>query len=131
MDEKKVYVVTSGEYSDYGIKAVFDDIDKAQQYIDLHKKYGNGISEINDDIEEYILNSSVPSVRPIYYVEIDSKGNVERQYTQPYESDEPYEEVHYSKYCKTISAESDRGYDVALKIARDKLGMIKAMENGI
>lgn len=31
---KKIYIVTSGEFSDYGIHEVFDLKEKAQKYID-------------------------------------------------------------------------------------------------
>lgn len=33
---KKVYIITSGEYSDYTIKAVFSTREKAEEYVDTH-----------------------------------------------------------------------------------------------
>lgn len=47
-----VYIVVSGEYSDYSIEAVFDDLKSAEVYCALHNE------ETYDDyrIEEYPLN---------------------------------------------------------------------------
>ena len=47
METKKVYVVTSGEYSDYHIVGIFDSREKAEEYIN-HSTY----SDLND-VEEY------------------------------------------------------------------------------
>lgn len=53
----KVYIVTSGVYSDYGIEAVFSSVEKAQAFIDKGKKKGEYGSEYNDaHIEEYELD---------------------------------------------------------------------------
>jgi hypothetical protein len=51
----KVYVVTSGCYSDYGIEAVFDSMELAQNFISLYKNVGdlNGIEEY--DLSPYEL----------------------------------------------------------------------------
>lgn len=46
----KVYIVTAGEYSDYGIQKVFLDQDKAEKYA----KYRNGYNSWDDyRVEEY------------------------------------------------------------------------------
>ena len=44
----KVYIVTSGEYSDYQIESVFSDKEKAEKYIDTH--------DSDMEIEEYDLD---------------------------------------------------------------------------
>ena len=54
METKKVYVVTSGEYSDYHIKGIFDSREKAEEYINH-----SASTELND-IEEYNLNELKP-----------------------------------------------------------------------
>ena len=51
-DERIAYVVTSGEYSDYGISAVFDNLEAAKTYA---KHWGR--------IEQYSLNSTQPVER--------------------------------------------------------------------
>lgn len=60
----KVYIVTSGEYSDYGIDEVFDNREDAEKYVCLHKR------NILDDlrIEEYDIckNAELDNVK-VYY----------------------------------------------------------------
>lgn len=47
----KVYLVTSGEYSDYKVEAIFDDKELAKKFISLHGKHC-----CNDEIEEFEMN---------------------------------------------------------------------------
>lgn len=49
--EKKIYIVTSGEYSEYEINAVFTTKEKAVDYVEQHGTYY--------DIEEYDLDEEV------------------------------------------------------------------------
>lgn len=49
----KVYVVSSGEYSDFGIEQIFSSKEKAQQFIDISKEYGTGSF---NEIDEYELD---------------------------------------------------------------------------
>lgn len=44
----QVYVVTSGEYSDYGIDAIFSTAEKAQEYVSMR--------EFTDTYESYRIN---------------------------------------------------------------------------
>lgn len=44
----QVYVVTSGEYSDYGINAIFSTAEKAQEYVSM--------KEFTDENEYYRIN---------------------------------------------------------------------------
>lgn len=74
---KKVYIVTSGDYSDYGIEAVFDSKKLAEEYINKYKELGFGSCK---DIEEWNLN---PKTREIkkgfkpYMVRMDHEGILE------------------------------------------------------
>jgi len=54
----KVYVVTYGLYSDYGIEAIFSTKEKAEEYLKNAAEIGyeQGYSELNDDILEYELD---------------------------------------------------------------------------
>jgi hypothetical protein len=54
-----IYIVTSGEYSDYGINAVFDDKEKAEQWI-KEKRVIDYLEAGDYDIEEYKLNPTMP-----------------------------------------------------------------------
>lgn len=54
MEEKKVYIVTSGDYEDYGINAVFSTKEAAQKFIDDNFKNANYYVAI----EEYELDKT-------------------------------------------------------------------------
>lgn len=58
----KIYIVTSGEYSDYSIKAVFSTKEKAHKYIQQH---GTGFS-----IEIFDIDEEVKKEIKIWRVEI-------------------------------------------------------------
>ena len=50
----KLYVITSGEYSDYSIETIFDKEILANEYCKFKNKYGSGWGEYR--VEEYTLN---------------------------------------------------------------------------
>ena len=52
----KVFVVTEGVYSDFGINSMWSTREKAQAYIDKRMPF-QGYSGINEDIEEWELDS--------------------------------------------------------------------------
>ena len=64
-----VYIVTSGEYSDYGIDAIFSTYDKAEKFIALKNDEKNSYlwhEEYN--IEEYAVDDcEIISKNPMYY----------------------------------------------------------------
>lgn len=71
---KKIYVVTSGAYSDYGIDAVFDTEELAKKYIASFNK--GGFYEMF--IEEWILNPNKEEIkegRKAYRIRMDKQGN--------------------------------------------------------
>lgn len=59
--EQKIYIVTSGEYSEYGIDAVFTTKEKAVDYVEQHgTRY---------DIEEYNLDEEVEKKTQLWHIE--------------------------------------------------------------
>lgn len=74
MKSQIVYIVTSGEYSDYGINAVFSTEEKAKEYI----------AQFNDKgtyprpyfINEYIIDDTSKMKGKPYKVEMLKNGNV-------------------------------------------------------
>ena len=70
----KIYIVTSGTYSDYGIDGVFDTKEVAEKHIEA---FGKGRwDEMN--IEEWQLNPNEASLKKglkAYRVRIDKQGN--------------------------------------------------------
>ena len=52
----KIFVVTSGIYSDYDINSIYSTKGKAQEYINIRNKI-SGYPHMNDYIEEYELDA--------------------------------------------------------------------------
>ena len=75
----KVYIATSGSYSDYHIDAVFSTKENAEKYNDL---YGEGdfddIEEFEVDDEMALINRIRDGKITIYLVCIDRNGNVRK-----------------------------------------------------
>ena len=74
----KVYLVSSGRYSDYGIEQVFSTKEKAEEYIRLSKEYSD---ESLNEIEEYELDPQIKlphhfKFKYFYNVYMDRYGNV-------------------------------------------------------
>lgn len=68
----KIYIVTSGAYSDYGIDSVWSTEEKAKAYI-AQVQRGNG--DVNEDVEEYEVDAApLPSIRTL--VKMDREGNL-------------------------------------------------------
>jgi len=70
----KVYVVTSGQYSDYGIDAIFTTKELAEKFIDSFLKNYNEM-----EIEEWDLNPNEQHLkqnRKPYFLRINKEGNV-------------------------------------------------------
>jgi len=63
----KIYIITQGEYSDYGIRAVFTIPEKAQRY---KQKHGGNIEEYDSDLDDPDKN------KRIFYVEMKKDGDV-------------------------------------------------------
>jgi len=124
---KKIYVITSGEYSDYGIEAVFTTEELAKQWIgeDTHK---SGYCKYN--IEEYDLDSLAHRRVPAHSrieMEIGS-GKVlfiEKQFypasTDKYGVYGELGTVYVSLKCDTITVYLDHEYtyDRMTKIASE------------
>lgn len=74
---KTLYLVSSGYYSSYGVRAVFDDKNLAQKFIDSFK-----LSDYDKEsyrIEEYELNPGAEDLknnRKPFEVYMDKEGNV-------------------------------------------------------
>lgn len=119
----KVYIVTSGTYSDYQIDAVFSTEDKAKAYLDKHGNYDNRqIEEYDTDIEDTNRETA------IYSVHIDSKRIEVRRddfHSMP-DTIRAYESYCGSGLGYTLTVETD-GAERAKKIASERLAQVKAM----
>lgn len=76
----KVYMVTSGQYSDYGVEGIFSTIEKAQEYIncslagkEYSSQYFNDIQEIEvDNMYNFVVRDGYKS----FFGEMDIDGNI-------------------------------------------------------
>ena len=118
----KVYIVTSGIYSDYQIEAVFSTEEKAKAYIDIYGNYDNRQIEIYDmDIE------SIEREEASYTVVFDSNGCSVYRNSNSSEKDtiRTYKQfVNNCSYILTVEADC---CERAKKIASERLTQVKAM----
>ena len=76
----KVYVVTSGEYSDFGIEQIFSTKEKAEEFIRIQTEYADRY--FNEEINEYELDPEIKvpysghKFKYFYYISMDKEGNV-------------------------------------------------------
>lgn len=126
----KVYVITKGEYSDYGICGVAIDKDKAEI---LRKLYSDRHDEA--DIEEYDTEEEeIPNdLRTVYRFRINEKGKVtdggslmrsEREWKNYFSL---YGIPAYSFYAEVMAVDRDH----ALKIALDERAKMLAERFGL
>jgi hypothetical protein len=126
---KKIFVVTSGCYSDYGINAVFSTRELAEEFIkDFPSRYGD-----ENIIEEYPLDLKLPQPkgnRQGFYIMMLKDGNCE------------YVRKENSFHKEFFTGEISYGYDNswmniyvfandeqhAIKIANEKRGELIAMD---
>lgn len=116
----KVYIVTSGTYSDYGIEAIFSTEELAKEYIDIHGDYDDR------SIETWDLDSADLTRKNQWYevtiFDYDTTCEV-------IEFGEPFDSVRYgdcfggSYYEFCINAD---GAERAKKIASERLMQVKA-----
>lgn len=120
--EKKIYIVTSGEYSDYGIERVFSTKEKANEFVQQH---GSDFR-----IEEFVIDDEkVKKEEKIWYVEINIDDNSVHQ-SIPRNflcREEGTCEYHEYMFCNVVDlyVKAD-SMDKAIKIAKERYFAIKA-----
>jgi hypothetical protein len=102
---KKIYIVTSGEYSDYGINCVFSSKKLAQKWIDGKVSCDNSSEDFN--IEEWKLDSEVLAENVevwncgimLQSGEIVEQPRSSKEYIQPFRGEIVQAEFRASCYC--------------------------------
>ena len=125
---KKIYIVTSGEYSDYGINAVFTTKGKAVEYMEQHGT--------NYNIEEYNLDEEVEKKTQLWCVEFCVEdGKLYEASPTSYNRDKVvdtcfiFDTFSYRKEMPYIRFYVDAdSMDRAVKIARERFAAVKANE---
>jgi hypothetical protein len=126
MDE--IYIVTTGEYSDYRICGVFTEKKLAKKFIDLFKK--DGYNNFND-IEKYPINpfkfELQEGYKP-YFVRMDKEGNSSEcnvsEYSygfMPGDNNIGFD-IKNNIYCHVYAKDKNH----ALKIVNEKRGQLIA-----
>ena len=84
----KVFIVTSGEYSDYGIDRVFSTEEKAKEWVDVITSMYDG----NYNIEQYELDAPIPERKEYLLFEAYIENNtIIKSDFEFYFADEPSE----------------------------------------
>ena len=132
---KKIWAITSGEYSSYGIFCVCASREIAETV--AARLNGSGRQEY--DVEEFDLLESdgEVSMAPVYRVHVDDQGRETNRWSyvryalgRDLVLDPEGGEVMNSVYGKAVGV-SHRGYEEALKSARDVLTQAKARAAGL
>lgn len=125
--EKKIYIVTRGEYSEYGIDAVFTTKEKAVDYVEQHGTYY--------DIEEYDLDEEVEKKTQLWSIVFcieDGKFNKANpiSYNKNKKAGICYveERLGNGKMYYIIFLVDAESMNRAVKIARERFAAVKANE---
>ena len=123
---KKIYIVTSGEYSDYHIDAVFSTKEKAKAYI---QQKGTEY-----DIEEYELDEEVEKKTQLWSIEFGvESGELCEAITTSYNRNEVvdtcsiFETFYWNEPRIRFYVDAD-SMERAVKIARERFAAVKANE---
>lgn len=127
MDEQPIYVVTTGQYSDYRIRGVFGTEEQAEAFRQQRLKATPRDGDAR--IELYHLDAPERDWESVtlYYVHVDAEGKITEMRTK----DSEYRELG-TAYAwgapgyEQAAAASYRGFDIAAKAARDELAAHKA-----
>ena len=121
--EKKIYIVTSGEYSDYTIERVFSTKEKANEFVQQHGT--------DYRIEEYVIDEEekVKKEEKIWDVEIDIDDNsviqsIPRNFLCREEGTCEHHE-YFQNDVVDLYVKAD-SMDKAIKIAKERYFAIKA-----
>lgn len=125
--KKKIYIVTSGEYSDYGIDAVFTTKEKAVDYVEQHGT--------NYNIEEYNLDEEVEKKTQLWCIEFCVEdGKLCEACPTSYDRNKVVDTCNINEYYLmrkntyiSFYVEAD-SMDRAVKIARERFFAVKANE---
>ena len=121
--KNKIYIVTSGEYSDYHICAVFSNKEKAEEYVQYHGT--------EHSVEEYCIDEEIKSDvklwRIIFYIK---NGEVIEACPTEYRAEEKCDTC---KVCETLRSEliiyfyvTSETSNKAIKIASERWAAIKS-----
>lgn len=133
----KVYIITTGTYSDYHIVAVFTEQAKAEQFRDT---YNSRIKYLSQEcrIEEYPIGSDMSlagkdlyCARKIHHVGIDARYMCEEALDRADEIGIVKEIDGYLECFVAVPMNQDDPKEYARKVAADLFAEYKARKEGI
>ena len=147
MDSNKVYLITAGEYSDYGVLAVCSTREKAEYFCEVLNRNGGWYGD-KADIEEYPVDSipiedlDIPvwcvgfKGQPLYVYNVrkcDRGGALDINKLKPYRvhdftNGNPMFTMGGSTYAVDVMAETE---EEAIKKASDYLAKYRAEKEGL
>ena len=122
--DKKIYIVTSGEYSDYGIDAVFTTKEKAVEYVEQHGTRYN--------IEEYNLDEPILKENKLWLISFNLEdGRIEDATVSNRKKEYYCDTCKYAPYSFVKHLDfyvESEVMDKARKIASERFAAVKANE---
>lgn len=122
----KVFIVTSGEYSDYGIRAVFTDYEKAELYCATHnKKSSTDICCIEEyDTEDFKIESNETPKEVWCFTTSNENIKASKQYLT-------FDNIEFccrrsSGYYGEVTVKKNTPEEKVIKIAADRIAKFKA-----
>jgi len=131
MSSSKVYVITSGCYSDYHIVRIFSTKELADQFCN---KYSRPDPWEEYSIEEHTLDNSIPEQLTDTYVQLKPDGSVMNTWTKQRFSDDPLPSRRITLYhngAMSIHIAAQPNREKAIKAAQDLRAAYLAQEAGI
>jgi hypothetical protein len=126
----KVYLVASGEYSDYSIEAVSLDRKVAKAIVDRINAAEHYGSDARIETRELYDKASSLELITYYRVEVSPDGTEQRRWITTHHPWDGYIQETWGNATYSAAA-SPRGFDVALKAARDRAYKLQAKKAGI
>lgn len=130
----KVYVVTSGCYSDYRINAIFLDKDKAQKYADVIYD-SNPIEEFEteDDNVETMIKEEVGEHTIVEVCIVDGKNpkltfSHSTHFDKKYDNFDTKDAIWYRRKINYTISEHDKIKEKAIKAAYDLLAFARSLK---
>ena len=122
--EKKLYVVSTGQYSDWNIAGIFDSKELAEKFI-------SSFYECFNDIQEYTLNpceKELQESQKLYCVQIEKSGDIKEitQNVSTFSLQHPIWFPYDANFLEVNCFADDEQH--AIKIANEKRIQVLALE---
>jgi len=128
--EKKIYIVTSGEYSDYGIEAVFSTKEAAEKYATISNSTGGsfGYDYIVETYGVDVISTEAPTK---VFARVFSNGVVSINSNEDTNIEDHFIELSDDSSIYVCVVRYSENKEVMIKAARDKRAQAEAEKEGV